>query len=419
MYKFLPLFVLLLSFAACSPLLQSEYAGQEQIEQLPDSYDAPVTARYRSRGPCEDYSHYIPDTTRLNDMPVRKIRVNFHWMNTTDTLYRDHLGEDAFRFIEGLVISANKDLRENRKMRLPHGNDTPVLPTRLEWALTGRPGDPADNGIYHHFDDSLYYYVHKGGNANLYSQEVVNRYGVNTDSVLNVFLMPHHPDSVASSTYPVRMVGVGPRRFIKMAGIQDLGGNPWEYRGLLNHELGHILGLGHAWMGDGCDDTPNHRQECYSPGSGPGCDTLTSNNVMDYAWLQIAWTPCQIGRAHYRLSRPGQQARNYLEPRWCERRDDRTVYVSDSVNWMGARDLMGDVVIEATGRLQIGCRVSMPAGGRILIRPGGELLLTDGAHLHNDCGRAWDGIIVESQGESRGRIIAEGNYLIEDARYGF
>jgi Metallo-peptidase family M12B Reprolysin-like len=31
--------------------------------------------------------------------------------------------------------------------------------------------------------------------------------------------------------------------------------NAWDISGILNHEVGHMLGLGHSYQTDGCGDT--------------------------------------------------------------------------------------------------------------------------------------------------------------------
>ncbi len=418
MKYYIPLiFLFFLLAGACFPVLQSRYVTSADIERLPQRYDA-LPAAGNNGSPCGSWESYLPDTNHLEHTPMRHIRVNVHWMNTEDTLFR-FTGKEAELYAKNLIRAANYDLDKNRRMYLPYGNETTVYPTRYRYVLTPRTGVAGDDGIYFHYDDELYYYVHRGKNRNLYQRAVFDKYGVQMDTVLNIFIMPHHPDSVASPTYSAFGVGVALSNAVKIAGIyanHSKHDDYWGFRGVWNHEVGHILGLSHAWTRDGCDDTPEHKQECFSNKQPPPCDTATSNNVMDYAAEQNAWTPCQIGRIHQRLSAENSPARKFLLPAWCELKDSMEIVIRDTVTWNSARDLEGRLTIGPGGQLTIRCRVSMPPGGLITIAPGGRLIL-DGARLHNACGEQWDGILVQKTGNSAGRLLLIGDPKLEDMKH--
>ncbi|MEN0006175.1 MAG: M43 family zinc metalloprotease [Bacteroidota bacterium] len=416
--------LVLLSIWACSPKLSNSadsslqptaapipsqhFAQAEDVQVLPAEYDYPNQKNLF----CKDPTAFAPDTNYVEHTPIKYIRVNFHWMNTTDR--KANLdGKKAVDFVKGMVKASNYHLRKNKKMWLPVGNDIPALPTQFRIVLTPRPDDPTDDGIYFHYDDEKTYYVHKGKTRNLFKRDLINEYGVQLDTVLNVFLMPHHPDSVASKKYLAGNVGVALRNTVKIAGIVANGGTYWDYAPTLNHEIGHILGLAHAWRSDGCDDTPRHKNDCYSQ-SIPGCATRTSNNVMDYSNAQKAWTPCQIGKIHMRLSRPGNLLRNFLEPRWCTLNEEASIVIRDTVSWDCRKDLEGHLIIENGGYLSMYCSTSIPKGGRIIVKPGGTLLLQE-ATLMNTCGEEWDGIVVEEMGGVQGQIILKGAVKIENA----
>lgn len=397
---------------ACTPLPQYRYWSPADVVERPAAFDG---GQARGGTPtCLQQEFYQPDTNRLEEFSLRELRVNIHFMNTRDTLF-PYYGERAYEFAKSLIFYANEDLDENRQMTLPVGNNTPVLPPHYRLRLTGRPDDPNDRGVYTHFDDSLYYYVHRGRNANLMDRTVIRKYAVQPDTVLNIFIMPHHPDSIRSKTYPNERVGVALGTSVKLAGFYfDPDYPDWGYRGLINHEAGHVLGLIHSWTAsDGCEDTPRHPNDCFSPQQ-PGCKERTPNNVMDYAYLQRVWTPCQIGRIHARFAQLGSRQRKLLIPRWCRYRDFRTINIRDTATWDGARDLEGDLIIEPGGYLNIHCRLSLPPGARILVRAGGVLHLHD-ALVHSDCPDGeWQGIQIESLGTTRGEVRTTGRIRIED-----
>jgi len=130
---------------------------------------------------------------------------------------------DAETFIRKLVRNANKRLRKNHKMEMPAGNDTPQLHPRYQYIIVGQDKD--DDGIYYHYDDELYHFINHGRNKNNYKREVIQKYQVNSEEVLNVFLMPHHPDSVASKTYKQATAGIALGTDIKI-------GAEWIKRGI-------------------------------------------------------------------------------------------------------------------------------------------------------------------------------------------
>ena len=408
----------LLALSACLPVLQSRYVTEADILRVPPSYED--GSAQRQSGPCAAWESYQPDSLHLEHTPMRYIRVNIHWMHAADSLMP--FSEDfARRYAKNLVYASNYAMNKNRKMYLPYGNDTPVLPTRIQYLLTPRPDAPDDDGIYFHYDEESCYYVHRGKNNNLFRRDMFNKYGVQMDTVLNIFIMPHHPDSIASPSYQNYAVGVALRNAIKLSGIyanHKKYDDYWDFRGIFIHEVGHILGLGHAWVNDGCDDTPVHQQKCFAITQPPPCDTATSNNVMDYVAEQSAWTPCQLGKMHQRLADERSIQRKFLLPSWCEWKDSLSITIQDTVEWLGAKDLEGDLIIERGGQLSIRCRVSMPPGGRILIAPGGTLILEDGARLHQACGEQWDGIVVQKKSNEAGRLILIGKPKLEDMRQG-
>lgn len=418
MKKIFTALLIALLASACLPVLQSRYVTREDISILPKD-DGIWRVRRGRTDPCTQWESYVPDTNHLSHTPMRYLRVNVHWMNTPDTAY-DLTGRRAVEFTRGLIRAANYDLEKNRQMWLPNGNNTPVVPTNYRYLLTPDPNIPGDEGIYFHYDSEHTYYIHKGKNRNLYRREVFDKYGVQMDSVLNIFIMPHHPDSVASPTYGAYGVGVALGNAIKLSGIYHNAKDRddyWDYRGGVNHEVGHIFGLSHAWVTDGCDDTPVHKQDCFAKGQAPECDTLASNNFMDYTAVQNAWTPCQIGRLQQRMAQENYRGRKFLLPTWCELKDSLEVVIRDSMEWNGARDLEGHLTIAKGGQLAIRCRVSIPPGGAITVEPGGTLVL-DGARLHNACGQEWQGIVVQKFGEETGKVYYTSSPVVENARNG-
>jgi len=407
MKRMLPfsLLIVLLVLENCSFTPTFHYADYSDLVFLSPSGDDP------SR--CHLPEHYVPDTNHLDHLPVKHIRVNVHFMNSADSS-ANFTQPEADSVARWIIHYANVGLKRNGKMFLPLGNDTPVLPVRYRYRLTGRPGVANDTGVYCHFDDSLYYYVHKGPDKNLYDRRVIRRYGVQLDTVLNIFLMPNRTEGGAPPK-PTMPVGVALGKAIKIGGIGPAPHPHWDYKGVINHEVGHIYGLRHSWRTrDGCDDTPPNPNCWNFTHDGSECDSLVSNNLMDYNARQEAITPCQIGTVQSQMARLTSRGRRYLAPRWCSLNPEKTIRIRDSTVWNGIRDLEGELVIEAGGYLRLRCRVSLPREARIIVAGGGTLVL-DGCRLHNACGDQWDGILLQQTASKRGRLLVRQKPVIEHA----
>jgi hypothetical protein len=361
---------------------------------------------------CGQFEQYIPESEEDPAFPTRIILMEFHYMNSEDST-QNYQGETAVRFSQEMIDAVNEHFANNQPMWLPLGNSTPVKPIKIRCQMAMDPVEPNRPAVYFHYDDEHYYFVSRGANRNNSDPSVFKKYKTR-DSVLSVFVMPHHRDSIVSPTYPVYESGISLREGLKLAGLFEKNKTHGKSgRGLLAHELGHTLGLSHTWPGyDGCDDTPAHTN-CWNFGPEPPCDKEVSNNLMDYNPYQTALTPCQIGKMHLQIARLGSPQRRITRHDWCDLDTTYNIRVSDSVTWMGSRDLKGNISIEEGGSLSLHCRVSMPENSHIYVAPGATLYLHD-AWLHNSCGRTWDGIVIGKKGKLNGKIVLLGDSKIED-----
>ena len=135
--------------------------------------------------------------------------------------------------------------------------------------------------------------------------------------------------------------------------------------------------------------------------------------MMDYNMWQSALTPCQIGTVQKNFSRLNSLQRKLLVKQWCHYNDKETILVSDTVVLYGARDLNKSVHILEGGYLEVKCRISLPPSSSIKVDPGGTLVL-DAAHLHNDCGKKWSGIMAGHSKKGSALLIKKGKVLVED-----
>jgi hypothetical protein len=399
-------------FVMCTPKLEMMFLTKEILQK--ESVLLENENKTRINDACNDALNYAPDTLHFNHTPMKYVRVNVHFMNSSDSS-QNLYGEAANKYAKDLIYYSNLPLAKNDKMFLPTGNKTPALPIQYKYVLYKQPDIAGDNGVYCHFDDELYFFVRVGKDRNLGDKRVISKYNVGEDTILNIFIMPHHPDSVASTTYRAEGTGIALGNSIKIAGLTESAEPTWAFKGLVNHEIGHVLGLSHSWQyNDGCDDTPNN-PNCWNFTKTAPCNTQASNNVMDYNSRQSAWSPCQVGRVHRHLSDEYNRARRLLIPNWCTVHEDQHIVISDSIHWKGEKDLEGHLTIEDGGFLQIDCRISIPENGKITVKPGGTLILNQ-CRLHNACGKFWEGIEIQKSGNKVGKVISRGEVKFDNMR---
>jgi hypothetical protein len=365
-------------------------------------------ANYWNRSnPCYEPLNYVPDTIHRELEYMKRVRINWHSVDDTTEL-NNFKGEELVYF-RNLTNNANFRLSTNFKMALPLGNKTPVYDPMVRWEITPSIGYERDNGIYHHVQKDIRYFINKGEERSDYDDSVIEQLGIGKDSICNVFVLPFPPGQ--RNKLAMNSSGIALGNHIKLGGLKQSGAADWNFATLLSHEIGHVFNLGHAWHEDNCGDTP-HNENCWNYTDTPPCDKEVSNNLMDYNSQQMAISPCQIGTIHKTIADTNDRARKLVIPDWCDH-DKEPYIVKDKINWQGWRDIKKSLIIEKGGVLQVCCRLGMPQGSSIVVKPGGHLILKD-VTIHNDCGHEWEGIFVESVGSKTGKITQIGKIEVRN-----
>ena len=99
---------------------------------------------------CNHNVHNQPDSNTA----IRYVRVNVHF-------FRDSAGlgnfskEKGIQYAHDIIGECNKKLASNKKMKLPKGNNTPILPTKIRFVITPQDDIENDDGIYFHDNNCI------------------------------------------------------------------------------------------------------------------------------------------------------------------------------------------------------------------------------------------------------------------------
>jgi hypothetical protein len=359
------------------------------------------------------YSNYCPDTTISGYTPWRIINVNVHFIAKNDSSgnFDQTIGTE---YAYQMINVANEFLRNNKPSQLPAGISIPIRPINLAYKLKGISN--TDNGIYFHYNDSIYN-LFKANDNSLYNTYVFNKYGIQKGSVINIFMVEQNNlDTLPILKNPAGAVGISFGSFIKLHHSyfnykrpkKDEMGNPviqdgWSSAKSINHEIGHSLGLMHSWNNDDCNDTPNNNN-CYGYDSLKDCKVF-SNNVMDYNYLQNSFSPCQIGKIHYLCTQYNSPQRKWLDSIWCTPISNQILWLNtkDTIIWSVDKELTNSIVLLNKTVLIVKGKLSIPKDCEIVVHPYSSLIIDRGQIL-NTCNLKWNGIRILKKARKRGSV---------------
>lgn len=248
---------------------------------------------------------YNPNTT------MQYVRVNFNYMlhsngtgnftptsdgytsNTTIVYNGKTYPANGYGYAQLQIDQANSMLSSNQQMFLPSGNTTPVYPIQYRLVLAG---------VYFTSDDN--YYV-----LGTYP-ESESAYLHNPNNECNVFLVANTDGNISTTTYGSSggYAYMSGNRAIDIEGewqyyccnynVNNISQSFWAFARLLNHEIGHNLGLAHTVkeLGGACctfaDDASTYGCSGWYTNLCPDAPTVTTL-VDNYGMNQAALCACE------------------------------------------------------------------------------------------------------------------------------
>lgn len=383
----------------------------------------------------------IANTTQqdYSEIAIYTIFANFHFVadNNGDNFHCDPMGP-ANLYAPDIVddiMSFSNSYFTNPQIN-DFGSPGEVHDARIRIELYTIPGTSGDicGGIFFHSHQTSQSTIR---NHSPYGNDVV-------DIIFNDSNDPAPPTIGGSTGLPgSTYLNV----FNMLSNVQNGEDAPWNYARILNHELGHIFNLPHAFSCfNNCYDM-DESQECGGPSgctisnaedegelctSLPGrnctaswgealecchCTWGTGNNFMGYNGDMRGMTPCQWETMfNWILSNDWQPGT------FCEVSESAlTLPTSANILWNEVKLLNRDVVIPNGTTLTISCEVRMGDNKKFDVKEGGKLIV-DGGLITNLCeDMMWAGIYVEGDptksqtAANQGTLEVKNNSTIEYA----
>lgn len=268
---------------------------------------------------------------------------------------------------------------------------------------------------------------------------LMNQFGSQTDSILNVFVMNYGYQKPDSNTSQGGYAYGGGNLYtlINNAKLCVMAYNykttdHWAAAVQFVHELGHHFGLGHLY-GQECNDVTDRLVDIFPPGTCdfPGnsinyntFDASNPNNTHTYNYMDFRpggyFSPIQISRMH-RGAHLGDIS-SYIYP--IDQSYDAPYQVHTDQVWAFGIRLYKDIVVKSGNTLTIKCRVEMPPGSRIIVEKGAKLVIDGGMVTAYHHKTSWRGIELygdknaAATPENQGSLIMQHEAMIEYATDG-
>ena len=213
--------------------------------------------------------------------------------------------------------------------------------------------------------------------------------------------------------------------YIVQKSLWNEGISAGDYAAATNiaHELGHILGLMHTYLGGNETNDENHpdylwdvfgipfsgfhiidwgRDPCLSPKDRVTNNLMGGNQVSKYA------SPLQIGKMHRALHI--YNVRKYAS---CSCQKDKFLIVENDEAWDFDMKLYNSLRIKNESTLTLKGKLEMPDGCTIIVEEGASLIIDTQGTLTGGCNKEWNGYLIIEK-NAHFKLMPGGTFFLED-----
>lgn len=327
----------------------------------------------------------------IEDFGNHKLKVNFHFIAYDGQNYQCSDPSAPYYapdMVNALMASAN-DKWDNLSPAL---NGVPIAKFGLEWVNAEvLKGNPECDGIYFWNSKSAY---------SKQDPDVIDIIFDGSSESID----PVTGKCSSKKGYDGVWLGGTIQIFNVMCRTFTGGFYPPSISGLLNHEMGHGLGLNHVFQcGDSecegidifkeqqCNSCHPNIKKCGAHGCVPQnpCQWNSTLNLMNYGACQCAITPCQAGHmiSYILLNKPSFIDNIPI----CDTNDDEILYSGQNVIWNHKKLISGDIIVNPGAVLTINCDVQI--NGEIVVKRGARLNVYNST-ISPLCNDTWLGMSV-------------------------
>lgn len=146
---------------------------------------------------------------------------------------------------------------------------------------------------------------------------------------------------------------------------------------------------------------------------------------LGYDVITAGLSQWQLGKMHYYLDGNAGTIHRTVVNDYCVFDPGATISITNTTTWLSSKKLKGNLIIEPGGTLTVKCRIHMPSGSEVTVKPGGKLIVDEGMFT-NLCDQFWGGIQVwgdnthnqwpSAQPTYQGMLVLKNGAIIEHAR---
>jgi hypothetical protein len=319
------------------------------------------------------------------NLPIQIIKVNIHWVTNKNNQNFTPDGSNGTingnQIAQDLIFWANYNLSNvstNPLYSDPGKNF--VGDARIRYEIYSNPNNPADlNGGIWYWDKN-------------FKDKEINSYPYK-DKVLNIVMHDNAVDDAYNGE------AILDKSRIYLYRVQEKfynnATNIYFFPKVMNHELGHMCGLGHSFENVPCagiDIDPILECNATPPSIACSNGTSGSTNMMGYNAEQKSLSPCQWQKFYSFLAKNSVK---WVKPPCAETIETSDIIIDGHTEtvWDEIKYINANIIIKTGSQLTLECKLFLGLEKRIIVERGAKLYVNSGT-ISSLCDGFWDGIHV-------------------------